>query len=97
MDLEHEKRLSDVENKAKSNTRRIEKLERLIEAINNLTTAMGVMSAKLDGVTETVSRLDVKVEAIEKKPAKRAEAIAEKIILVIVGALVGVILAHFGI
>lgn len=96
MDLEHEKRLADVENKAKSNTRRIEKLERLIEAINNLTTAMGVMSTKLDGVTETVVRLDSKVEAIEKKPAKRAEAITEKIILVIVGALVGVILAYFG-
>ena len=96
MDLEHEKRLADVENKAKSNTRRIEKMEQEHEAINNLAIAVKVMATKQEGMAETLDRLDSKVEAIEKKPAKRAEAIAEKIVLVIVGALVGVILAHFG-
>ena len=96
MDLEHEKRLADVENKAKSNTRRIETLEKVVEAINKLATSVQVMATKIDGLSDKVDCLDGKVETIEQKPAKRAEAITEKIILVIVGALVGVILAHFG-
>lgn len=96
MDLEHEKRLSDVENRAKSNTRRLDKLEEQTEAINNLATAVQVMATKQDGMAETLERLDTTVETIKEKPAKRVEAIVEKIILVVVGALVGVILAHFG-
>lgn len=96
MDLEHERRLADVENRAKSNTRRLDKLEEQTEAINNLATAVQVMATKQDGMAETLERLDTTVETIKEKPAKRVEAIVEKIILVVVGALVGVILAHFG-
>ena len=33
MDLEHEKRLTDVENRAQSNTKRLDKHEKMIEAI----------------------------------------------------------------
>lgn len=103
MDLEHEKRLADVENRAKSNTRRIEKVEEFKEVVNNLATAIQVMAVKQDGMVEKqdglveeVGRLNTTVEEIKEKPAKRAESIAEKIILVIVSALVGAALAHFG-
>jgi hypothetical protein len=96
MDLEHAKRLADVENRAKSNTRRLDKLEEQTDAINNLATAVQVMATKQDGMAETLDRLDTTVETIKEKPAKRAEAIAEKIIVAIVAALVGAALAHFG-
>ena len=96
MDLEHERRLADVENRAKSNTRRLDKLEEQTEAINNLTMAVQVMATKQDGMAEEIIDLCVSVKEIKEKPAKRAEAIAEKIILVLVGALVGVVLTHFG-
>ena len=58
MDLEHEKRLADVENKAKSNTRRIEKIEKQTEAINNIATAVQVMATKQAAIAETLERLD---------------------------------------
>lgn len=96
MDLEHEKRLADVENRAKSNTRRIDHFEKQIEAINNVATSVQVLATKVDGMSDTVKSLDSKVEVIEKKPAKRAEAIREKIILAIVAAIVGAVLAKIG-
>lgn len=96
MDLEHEKRLTEVEDRAKSNTRRIDKLEESTEAINRLATSMEVMATKQEQVAETVDRLDGKVTELENKPAKRAENITEKIILAVVAALVGAALAHFG-
>lgn len=96
MDLEHEKRLADVENRSKSNTRRLEKLEESTEAINKLATSLQVMATKQDGMAETLDRLDTKVGMIEAKPGKRWDSIVEKIILAVVAALVGAFLAHFG-
>lgn len=96
MDLEHEKRLADVENRAKSNTKRLDKLEESTEAINKLATSVEVMATKQDGIVTTLERLDTKVENIEAKPAKRWESIVEKVILAVVAALVGAALAHFG-
>ena len=96
MDLEHEKRLADVENRTKSNKRRIEKLEESTEAINKLATSVQVMATKQDGMADTLERLDTKVELIEAKPGKRWENIVEKIIYCIIAALVGAALAHFG-
>lgn len=96
MDLEHEKRLADVENKAKSNTRRIEKIEKQTEAINNIATAVQVMATKQATIAETLERLDNTVEDIKSKPGRQWESITEKIILAVVAALVGAALAHFG-
>lgn len=96
MDLEHEKRLADVENRSKSNTRRLEKLEENTEAINKLATSLEVMATQQEGMSKTLDRLDAKVELIETKPAKRWEAVVEKAILMIVAAVVGAALAHFG-
>ena len=96
MDLEHEKRLADVENRSKSNTRRLDKLEENTEAISKLATSLEVMAIQQEGMSKTLDRLDAKVEHIESKPAKRWETITEKVILMIVAALVGAALAHFG-
>ena len=96
MDLEHEKRLTDVENRAKSNTKRLDKHEKMIEAINKLATSVEVMATKQQTMADTLDGLAGKVETIEDKPAKRWEAISEKIIIIIVSAIVGAALAHFG-
>lgn len=96
MDLEHEKRLSDVESRAKSNTKRLDKLEKSTEAITSLATSVKVMVIKQEGMKETLDSLDAKVENIESAPARRWEALTEKIILAVISALVGAALAHFG-
>ena len=46
MDLEHERRLTQVEQRSKSNTHRLEKLEASTEAISRLATSMEVMASK---------------------------------------------------
>lgn len=96
MDLEHEQRLTAVEDRAKSNSRRIDILEQSTAAINRLATSVEVMATKQDGMAKTLNRLDEKVEHIEAKPGKRLESLTEKIVLAIVGLLLGAALAHFG-
>lgn len=96
MDLEHEKRLTEVEARSKSNTKRIDKLETQTEAINRLATSMAVMAEKQDETTTIVTALDDKVTALEEKPAKRWESLVEKVIWAVVAAVVGFLLAKIG-
>lgn len=96
MDLEHERRLTAVEDRAKSNAHRIDKLEESTEAINRLATSMEVMVVKQEEVADTVGKLDGKVTALETKPVKRWDNIVEKVILTIVAAVIGFILAKIG-
>lgn len=96
MDLEHERRLADVEARAKSNSHRIDNLEKSTEAINRLATSMEVMVVKQEEVAGTVDKLDEKVSAMESKPAKRWDNLVDKIILTIAAAIIGYILAKIG-
>lgn len=96
MDLEHERRLTEVETRSKSNTKRIDKIEEQTEAINRLATSMAVMAEKQDETANIVTALDDKVTALETKPAKRWESIVEKVIWAVVAAVVGFLLAKIG-
>lgn len=96
MDLEHEGRLTRVEDRAKSNTHRIEKLEKSTEAINKLATSMEVMATKQEEVAENVGKLTAKVTEIEHRPAKRWDRIVDKILTTITGAILLYILARLG-
>lgn len=86
-------RLVDVEARSKSNTHRIDQLEKNNEALNKLATAVEVMATKQDTMAETLDRLDAKVETIEKKPAKRWDGIVDKFAAGLVGALAAAIFA----
>lgn len=96
MDLEHERRLTQVEQRCKSNTHRLEKLEESTEAINRLATSMEVMVNKQEQVAETVEKLDSKVTALEEKPVKRVDSLVDKIIWAVCGAVITFLLARLG-
>lgn len=96
MDLEHERRLTEVEQRSKSNTHRLEKLEESTEAINRLATSMEVMAGKQEQVAETVEKLDGKVTALEEKPVKRVDNLVDKIIWAVCAAVITFILARLG-
>lgn len=96
MDLEHEKRLTEVEARSRSNTKRLDKLEESTEALNRMAISMEVMAEKQDRVADTVERLDVKVGALEGKPGKRWESIEEKILMTLVGAIATYFLFKLG-
>lgn len=96
MDLEHERRLTAVEQRSKSNTHRIEKLEGSTEAINRLATTMEVMVSKQEQVAETVEKLDGKVSAIESKPIRRFDGLVDKIVWSVCAAVLAYLLSKIG-
>lgn len=88
MDLDHERRLTEVEAQAKRNEGRIKKLEGEHEVLNRLVTAVEVMATKQNTMGESVDRLEKKVDAIEDKPAQQWD----KLVGAIIGALAGAFL-----
>ena len=96
MDLEHERRLTEVEERSKSNSHRLDKVEASTEAINRLATCMEVMAERQEQVVETVGKLDSKVTLLEEKPAKRWDSLIDKVVWAIAAALIGFVLAQVG-
>ena len=90
-------RLTAVEARAKSNSRRIDKLEQSADALGRLATLVEVMSAKQDQIAEAVVRLGSKVDTLEQKPARRWDGLTDKIILAAATALAAFLLARLGV
>ena len=86
MDLEHEQRLTAVEERSKSNSHRLDKVEASTAAINRLATSMEVMASRQEQVADTVDRLD----------GKRWDGFVEKLIWAVAAATVGFVLAQIG-
>ena len=96
MDLEHERRLAAVEQRAKSNTHRLDKLEESTQILNRLATSMEVMAQRQEQVADTVDKLDSKVTALENKPAQRWDGLVDKTVWAVIAAVIGFILAKLG-
>ena len=88
--------LTEVVQRSKSNSHRLDGLEKATAAISDLAASIKVMTTKLDQNISTVEKLDKKVDEIEARPAKRYDGIVEKIIWACVAAVITFILSHVG-
>lgn len=93
-ELEH--RLTEVENRSRSNVKRLDRLEQVADNLNSMASSMSVMAEKMKSIGNTVDKLDGKVEALEAKPAKKYENLSEKVLWAIVAACITFILSHMG-
>lgn len=89
-------KLAEHEQKLKSHARRIESLEHNNEVLTDLAVSVKEMAVKQDFVADSVERLSGKMAAIESKPAKRWDAVVDKILLIFVAAVATYILARIG-
>ena len=90
-----------LEQRCKSNGRRIEKLEKDHEVLHSMAASLEVMANEqkhqteaIAGVKEDMGRLESKVDVLENKPAKRWEGIVDKLIWGVLGAVVAVLMAR---
>lgn len=96
MDLEHEKRLTEVESRAKSNEHRIEAIEKRQNDLEELTSTVKVLAVREEAVENDVKEIKSDVKTLTGKSAKRWEALVSQIITILVAAVAGFILAKIG-
>ena len=97
-------KLAELEQRARSNTRRVEKLELSTSALHKLVTSVELLVAEqghqteaMLGIKNDVAKLDSKVETLEGKPGKRWESVVDKVTVAAAAALTGFFLARLGI
>jgi hypothetical protein len=96
MDLEHEKRLTEVESRSKSNTKRLDDIERRQDDLDELVSTVKVLAVREENVENDVKEIKSDVKSLTSKPAQRWESMISQIITIIVAAIAGFILAKFG-
>ena len=84
-----DERLVAVEQRAISNTRRIDKLEQSNEAMLELVSSVKVLATKMDYVCKSQDELNGRLTIIEDKPAARMEQIVSAVIVALVGICIG--------
>lgn len=96
MEVKFEHRLTEVEERAKSNSHRIDELSKKQDALNELVSTVKVLAIKEAQVESDVKEIKSDVKILTDKPGKRWDGLVDKIILTIAAAVIGFILAKFG-
>ena len=96
MDLEHEKRLTAVEERSKSNTRRVDELEKRQDNLDKLVSTVEVLAVREKSVEDSVEEIKADVKTLTSKPGQRWDNLVDKIVWAIAAALIGFVLAQVG-
>lgn len=96
MDLDHERRLTEVEDRAKSNTKRLEDVERRQDNLDSLVASVAVMAKEQEYIKSDVTEIKSDVKSLTEKPAKRWDSIVEKVIWAVLAAVITYCLAQIG-
>lgn len=96
MNREDIERLQELDDRSKSNSKRLDKLEPKVEDIHNLTIAVKEIATETKLMREDMNKIDKRVIAIEQKPAKRIEQIIGYVLSALVCGIMGFILAKIG-
>ena len=88
--------LSAVEQRSKSNSHRLDAVEKNTEAVNHLATSVAVMAERMEVTGDKVDGLCSDVQELKAEPGKRWKFVVEKAIYIAVAAIMGYALARLG-
>lgn len=86
----------DNEQRCKSNTHRIDKLEEQQKQLSDLVSAVAVLAERQNQIGDDVNSIKRELKTIAEKPVKRWDGIVDKIISTIIAAIMGYALARIG-
>lgn len=101
--LENEKRWADfsvrmkaIEDDNEVIYQRLNKQAALVEDIQQLSSSVAILANNMKSMLEEQQRQNKRLEELEKKPAKRWDAVVDKIVMTVLGALIAFALLQAG-
>ena len=98
--FDRERRLTKVEERSKSNTHRLDKLEPIVEEIHTMSNTLVELVQEVKHTNETVTSLDAKVDRMdgrvdemEREPAKDYKRIKSSVAEKVVSGIIGFFMA----
>ena len=89
-------RILKLEERAKSNTHRIDDLEADNKALHQLATSVEVLATKQETIEANVTEIKDDVKSLKALPGRRWEAILKAALAAVIAGLVGFALARMG-
>ena len=96
MDLTHEQRLTSVEERAKSNSHRLDEVEKRQDKLDDLVSAVNVLAVREKNVEDDVKEIKSDVKSLAAKPAQKWDSVVDKVVFTIIGIVVAYIFSQFG-
>ena len=98
--FDRERRLTKVEERSKSNTHRLDKLEPIVEEIHTMSNTLVELVHEVKHTNETVTNLDAKVDRMdgrvdemEREPVKDYKRIKSSVTDKVVSGIIGFLMA----
>ena len=96
MEIEFEHRLTEVEERSKSNKHRLDEVEKRQDNLDDLVSTVKVLAVREENVENDVKEIKSDVKSLTGKPAKKWDNLVNQVISILVAGVVGFILAKFG-
>lgn len=101
--LENEKRWADfsvrmkaIEDDNEVIYQRLNKQSALVQDIQELSSSVAVLANNMKSMLDEQQRQNNRLEELEKKPVKRWDAVIDKIVMTVLGALIAFVLLQVG-
>lgn len=101
--LENEKRWADfsvrmkaIEDENAVIYQRLNKQSALVQDIQELSSSVAVLANNMKSMLDEQQRQNKRLEELEKKPVKRWDAVIDKIVMTVLGALIAFVLLQVG-
>jgi hypothetical protein len=96
MEVQIEHRLTEVEDRSKSNQHRLDELEKRQDNLDDLVSTVKVLAVREEAVENDVKEIKADVKSLTSKPGQRWDSLMDKIIWAVAGAVLAFILAKIG-
>lgn len=88
--------VAELEARCKSNTHRIDKLEKRQDKLDSIVRSVAVLATEQEHIKSDVAEIKEGIKAIQGKSGRRWDAIVDKALLAVIGALVVYVLSKIG-
>lgn len=89
-------RLKEVEQRSKSNTKRLDDHDEQLKELSNVYVALTKTNDKVDKIESDVSEMKGDLKEIKEKPGKKLDQITGYILSTLIGGLIGYVLLKLG-
>mgnify|MGYP007091809266 FL=1 len=96
MEKEELERLVETEQRSKSNTKRLGKLELKVDDIHNLALSVQAIATEMKAMREDMTNIDNRVLAIEAKPSKKLDSVWGIVVSALISGIIAFIFVKLG-
>lgn len=94
IDLEH--RLTEVEARSRSNTKRLDEVEKRQDDLEVLASSVSALAAREERVESDVKEIKADVKTLAAKPGKRWDGLVDKVVWAVLAAVIAFLLGRIG-